>query len=57
MGVDGGKTLHWTGKVALIGGCTSVIDSHHGVMAAMGERFIMYRMPSIDEDELAETGH
>jgi hypothetical protein len=53
VGVDGGRTLHWQGKVGLIGACTSVIDQHHAVVAAMGERFIMYRLPVINEDKLA----
>jgi hypothetical protein len=53
VGVDGGRTLHWQGKLGLIGACTSVIDNHHAVMAMMGERFIMYRLPAINEDELA----
>src|SRR5207249_3318592 len=54
LGVDGGKTLHWRGKLGFIGACTSIIDNHHSVMAAMGERFIMYRLPVFNEDELAE---
>jgi len=53
IGTDGGKTLSWKGKLGLIAGCTSVIDQHHAVTAAMGERFVMYRMPPIDEDALA----
>jgi len=53
VGVDGGRTLAWSGKVALMAGCTPTIDSHHSVMAAMGERFILYRLPAIDENEQA----
>jgi len=53
VGVDGGDTLQWKGKLGLIGACTSAIDTHHTVMASMGERFIMYRMPPIDDEELA----
>jgi hypothetical protein len=53
VGVDGGKTLQWQGKVGLIGACTSTIDAHHSVISAMGERFIMYRLPTINEDQLA----
>jgi hypothetical protein len=52
VGTDGGRTLHWSGKLGLIGACTSIIDSHHAVIAAMGERFIMFRLPAIDEEEL-----
>ena len=49
VGVDGGRTLAWSGKVALIAGCTPTIDSHHAVMAAMGERFMLYRLPPVAE--------
>jgi hypothetical protein len=53
VGTDGGKTLHWQGKVGLIGGCTPTIDRHHAVMGAMGERFVLYRLPNADADEQA----
>jgi hypothetical protein len=53
LGVDGGRTLSWSGKLALITACTGTIDSHHAVMASMGERFCLYRLPAIDEDTLA----
>ena len=36
------------GKCALIGGCTSIIDEHHAVMAAMGERFLLCRLPEVN---------
>lgn len=45
VGVDGGRVLHWTGKVGLIAGVTPTIDRHHGVMGAMGERFMLLRLP------------
>jgi hypothetical protein len=48
VGVDGARTLAWAGKVGLIGGVTSAIDSHHAVMSAMGQRFALYRLPPID---------
>ena len=53
LGIDGGRTLHWQGKLGFIGACTSSIDNHHAVMAAMGERFILYRLPINNENELA----
>lgn len=48
MGVDGGQTLAWTGKLGLIAACTGVIDSHHAVIATMGERFLFYRLAAPD---------
>jgi hypothetical protein len=53
LGTDGGRTLSWYGKLGFIGACTSSIDNHHAVMTAMGERFIMYRLPIVNENELA----
>jgi hypothetical protein len=53
VGTDGGRTLTWSGKVGLIGACTPTIDRHHGVMGAMGERFVLYRLPDVDADTQA----
>jgi hypothetical protein len=53
IGVDGGKVLSWSGHLGLIAGCTDAIDSHHAVMAHMGERFLFLRMPQSDEREEA----
>lgn len=53
VGTDGGRTLHWSGKVGLLGGVTPTIDRHHAVMGAMGERFVLYRLPPVDAREQA----
>jgi hypothetical protein len=53
VGTDGGRTLHWSGKVGLIAGCTPTIDRHHAVMGAMGERFVLFRLPEVDEGQQA----
>jgi hypothetical protein len=53
VGTDGGKTLGWRGKVGMVGGVTPTIDRHHAVMGAMGERFVLYRLPEIDPDTQA----
>jgi hypothetical protein len=53
LGTDGGRTLHWSGKVGLLAGCTSAIDSHHAVMGTLGERFLLYRLPPVDADAQA----
>jgi hypothetical protein len=54
IGMDGGRTLSWKGKCALIGGCTPAIDQHHALMAIMGERFVFFRMPAMNEQEQAD---
>lgn len=48
VGSDGGRLLHWEGKVGFVGGCTPSIDRHQAVMGAMGERFIFYRLDVVD---------
>ena len=54
LGTDGGKTLTWSGKVAVLAGVTPTIDSHHAVMASTGERFVLYRLPDASTDEQAQ---
>ena len=53
LGVDGGRTLTWKGKVGLLGACTPSIDTHHAVMGSMGERFVLYRHHVLDADDHA----
>jgi Bifunctional DNA primase/polymerase, N-terminal/Primase C terminal 1 (PriCT-1) len=53
VGTDGGRSLHWDGKLGLIAGCTPTVDRHQAVMAALGERFAMYRL---ELDERGEQG-
>src|ERR1041385_94466 len=53
VGVDGGRTLSWKGKLGLVGAVTPTIDCHHTVMASLGERFLFYRLPEETSDELA----
>jgi hypothetical protein len=44
IGADGGKVLHWSGKIGLLFGCTRVFDSYHGVISELGDRFLLCRM-------------
>lgn len=53
LGTDGGKTLTWEGKLGLLAGCTPAIDQHHAVLAALGERFLWYRLAVEDAAEQA----
>jgi hypothetical protein len=47
LGSAGGKTLSWKGKVAIIFAATEVIDAHHSVIGAMGDRFLMSRLKPV----------
>jgi hypothetical protein len=53
VGADGGRHLSWSGKAVFLAGVTPIIDQHHAVIAAMGERFILSRLPLVDELEQA----
>ncbi len=51
LGTDGGRSYSWNGKVGAIGAVTEDIERLHSVMATMGERFLLYRMPRLDDVE------
>jgi hypothetical protein len=44
IGTDGGKPLHWEGKLGLVFGCTGAIDTQHSVSDALGNRFLLSRL-------------
>ncbi|HUR35471.1 MAG TPA: hypothetical protein VM032_16825 [Vicinamibacterales bacterium] len=46
VGTDGGRTLTWTGRIAVIGACTTAWDRAHDVIASMGDRFVVVRIDS-----------
>lgn len=52
VGVDGGRTLTWEGRITLVAAVTTAWDEAHGAVAAMGDRFVLVRTHSDD----AETG-
>lgn len=54
VGSDGGRTLHWSGRVGLVAGCTPAIDRHAAVIAAMGDRFALFRLRDVNGDAQAE---
>lgn len=47
LGTDGGKEIPWEGRLGFVGAVTEAIDSHHSVIATLGDRFLYYRMASI----------
>ena len=51
VGTDGGRKIEWSGKVGIIAATTDAIDKHHGVMATLGERFVLYRISTREEEE------
>jgi hypothetical protein len=54
VGTEGGRTLHWSGKLGLVFGCTPVIDDHYSVISEMGDRFLLKRLkPTKDQFDQA----
>jgi hypothetical protein len=46
VGVSGGLTLTWVGRIAIIGAVTTAWDAAHAVIANMGDRFVIIRADS-----------
>ena len=46
VGTDGGKSLPWSGRIAVIGAVTTAWDTKHEVIASMGDRFVLVRVDS-----------
>lgn len=46
MGVDGGKSLNWQGRIVLVGAVTTAYDAAHSVISVMGDRFALVRVDS-----------
>lgn len=63
VGTDGGRTLEWEGRIALVGAVTTAWDTAHAVIAAMGDRFVLLRMDSTKDrvcagrQAIANTGN
>ncbi len=49
-----GKTLNWKGKVGLIAGVTTIIDTHYSIYQTLGERFVQFRIPHSDPTDVAK---
>jgi hypothetical protein len=47
IGTNGGRTLTWTGRIAVVGAVTTAWDRAHEVIASMGDRFVVLRLSSI----------
>lgn len=46
VGTDGGRSLKWSGRIAVVGAVTTAWDTHHSVIATMGDRFVLIRSDS-----------
>ena len=48
VGTDGGRTMTWNGKAGLIFASTEAFDTHHAVISAMGDRFLLCRVAPVE---------
>ena len=46
VGVDGGQTLLWEGRLVIVGAVTTAWDSAYSVISIMGDRFVLLRIDS-----------
>lgn len=46
VGTDGGMSYTWRGHCTVIGAVTEIWDSYHSVIAQMGDRFMLIRLPA-----------
>jgi FaeA-like protein len=53
IGSDGGSVLHWEGKLGFVFAATGAIDSHHGVIGNLGDRWLMSRLEPVKRGQLA----
>jgi hypothetical protein len=52
LGIDGGVTLEWRGKAGCIFGATQKYDSHHAVVGTLGDRFQLFRIDAMPDEQL-----
>lgn len=53
VGTDGGQTIPWQGRIAVVGAVTTAWDTAHQVVSAMGDRFVLVRLDSSTGRQLA----
>jgi len=51
VGSDGGKVLHWHGKCGFIGGVTPSYDRYGSIVNALGDRYLLLRLPDVDAEK------
>ena len=54
VGAEGGKTLTWRGKAGAIFGGTQAYDAHHAVSGTLGDRFLLFRVETMADNQLAK---
>jgi hypothetical protein len=55
VGTDGGRVLSWSGKCGLVGGVTPSLDRYSAITNALGDRFLLLRLPDVAAAEQAAS--
>ena len=53
VGTDGGLTIPWHGRIAVVGAVTTAWDTAHAVIASMGDRFVLLRLDCTERRQAA----
>jgi hypothetical protein len=52
LGSDGGIKLVWRGKAGCLFGATQKYDSHHAIVGALGDRFLLFRIDAMPDEQM-----
>ena len=55
VGSDGGRVLHWEGKCGFLGGVTPSYDRYGSIVNALGDRYLLLRLPDVDAEDQAHA--
>jgi len=51
-----GKSVEWTGKLTILAGCTEEYEVYRQIDQTLGERFLLYRPPHEQREQIAIRG-
>jgi hypothetical protein len=52
VGMDGGHKLEWAGKAGCLFGATQKYDSQHAVIGWLGDRFVLFRLEALFDEQM-----
>ena len=54
VGSEGGRTMQWRGKAGAVFGATQAYESHHAVNGTLGDRFLLFRVETLADEQLSK---
>ena len=55
IGAEGGRTLEWRGKAGALFAATQAYDGFHAVVGTLGDRFLLFRVETVAEEQLTKS--